>query len=221
MIAILQPDNTQIFFTASSSYSGTIDKHICRALLLQNNECNFDTFDNLIEVQQNIYFIKLNFVQWELSECTCYYWLKNFKCKHVISIAALKDLVSFESIAMNLPLEPKKRRGRRKMRKTALCRDEVEENIIEDTEFQLEEYGLQTIAPILSPKKKPAIRSAIVISKKANKVNNVPMKTRPGKRLRGDECFLSFIFIFYFYILSLYFICFAHFLIFYCDFIFL
>ena len=62
---------------------------------------------------------------------------------------------------MNLPLEPKKRRGRTKKRKTALCRDEVEENFLEDGEFQIEEYGIQTIAPILSPKK-TATKSSII-----------------------------------------------------------
>lgn len=112
----------------------------------------FVNFDALIDTQRKIYRTKINFEQWELSECSSYFWLKKFKCKHVISIASIKNLCSFESIAMNLPLEPKKTRGRRKIRRTALHRDEVEENFVEDDEFQIEEYGLQTIAPILSPK---------------------------------------------------------------------
>ena len=34
-----------------------------------------------------------------------------------------------------------------------MCRDEVEENFLDYGEFQIEEYGIQTIAAILSPKK--------------------------------------------------------------------
>ena len=193
VIGLDQPDKSIIYFTTASDYVGPFDKHICRALLVQYNDCNFDSFDKLIDLQKNIYMIKINFDQWELSECTCYFWLKNFKCKHVISISSLKKLCSFESVAMNLPLEPKKRRGRRKMRKGALGRDEVEENFLEDDEFQIEEYGLQTIAQVSSPKK---TKSKIIITKAPKKITKktlksktspVIMKTRSSKRLRGNN----------------------------------
>ena len=84
---------------------------------------------------------------------------------------------------MNLPLEPKKRRGRTKKRKIALCRDEVEENFLEDGEFQIEEYGIQTIAPILSPKK-TATKSSIIKKKVPKPKKTTVNPTRSSKRLR-------------------------------------
>ena len=55
VIGLLQPENTQIVSTASSGYSGTIDKYICRSLLIQKNKSNFHIFDKLIDIQQNIW----------------------------------------------------------------------------------------------------------------------------------------------------------------------
>ena len=79
------------------------------------------------------------------------------------------------------------------MRKGALGRDEVEENFLEDDEFQIEEYGLQTIAQVSSPKK---TKSKIILTKAPKKITKktlksktspVIMKTRSSKRLRGNN----------------------------------
>ena len=49
--------------------------------------------------------------------------------QHTISIASRLNLCSFDQIAMNLPLEPKKRRGRRPKRSAPLNRDDrIEKN---------------------------------------------------------------------------------------------
>ena len=109
----------------------------------------------------------MNDKEWKLSNCNCYESLKNFKCDHIISIASIKKLVSFDCILLNLPLEPKKRRGRRKIRKTALQFDEKEEeHFISDDELQIEEYNLITTAPELTVISKP---NAIIKPKAAIK----------------------------------------------------
>ena len=49
-------------------------------------EFSFTSFDQLIECVMRLHLIKINVVQWQLSECSCYMWLKNFKCNHVIAV---------------------------------------------------------------------------------------------------------------------------------------
>ena len=123
-----------------------ITKNLCRDYLKKNDQLDFSSFDQLEEHQQNLHTIKINQKQWQLSECTCYTWSKNLKCKHVIAIASRLNLCSFDQIAMNLPLEPKKRRGRRPKRGAALIRDDPIEQF--EDNLNIEEYGEETVAVI-------------------------------------------------------------------------
>ena len=72
-----------------------------------------------------MHIIKINEQAWELSECTCSKWLKNYKCNHTIAIAARLGLLNFDAIAMSMPLDKKRSRGRIPNRTKALQRDAI------------------------------------------------------------------------------------------------
>ncbi|RNA24848.1 hypothetical protein BpHYR1_043696 [Brachionus plicatilis] len=60
--------------------------------------------------------------EWELSTCSCKDWLKNYKCDHVIAVCSRLKLCHIKEIAMNIPLERKRRPGRPKATTNALTR---------------------------------------------------------------------------------------------------
>ena len=65
VIALEQPDKSTIFFTPSSKYSGPFDKNICRTLFDKINNCDFDTFDQLIKTHDDIHIVKMNDKEWK------------------------------------------------------------------------------------------------------------------------------------------------------------
>ncbi len=77
---------------------------------MQNLE--FDEFDKLIETANSIRVIKLNKDNWKLSTCTCSFFAKNYKCNHVIAIAARKNLFTFQPKAMQIQVGQVRKRGR-------------------------------------------------------------------------------------------------------------
>ena len=104
-----------------------LTKEICRHHLAQKEKLSFISFDSFIATVNSFHTVKINYEQWELSECTYSWWAKNFKCWHVIAICSRKGigLNSFESIAFHLPLARNKKRGRKPNRGTAFTRTDI------------------------------------------------------------------------------------------------
>ncbi|RNA42707.1 hypothetical protein BpHYR1_017517 [Brachionus plicatilis] len=66
--------------------------------------------------------IEINEQVWELSECSCQNWKKNYICKHVIGISY--KLYKFDTFpALDLNIEQNSKRGRRKKASSALQRN--------------------------------------------------------------------------------------------------
>jgi hypothetical protein len=61
-----------------------------------------------------------------MSECTRSFWLKNYKCSHVIATAFRLNLVSWDPIFVDLPLAKKNKRGARKKTMPALVGQSIE-----------------------------------------------------------------------------------------------
>ena len=57
---------------------------------------------------------------WESSICSCYYWLKNRKCYHVVAAAYRVKLCNFSDICMDQLIEPNRKRGAPEKNKPAL-----------------------------------------------------------------------------------------------------
>ncbi len=63
----------------------------------------------------------LNETEWESSICSCFWWHKNLKCSHTISLACRMKLANFDQVAYSIPLNKKRKAGRQPKPKTILA----------------------------------------------------------------------------------------------------
>jgi hypothetical protein len=86
----------------------------------------------MFEYMNSIRVVKLNLSCWEMSECSCKYWLKDYKCFHIVSVAHRESACSFslQSIVLSLPLERKRDRGAKSSTKSALIRQSLDQRDI-------------------------------------------------------------------------------------------
>ncbi|RNA09213.1 hypothetical protein BpHYR1_050617, partial [Brachionus plicatilis] len=58
--------------------------------------------------------VKYNENSWTMSSCNWWYWLKNYKCYHITTIAARKKKCSLDSVGMDFPIQANRKRGQPK-----------------------------------------------------------------------------------------------------------
>ncbi len=63
----------------------------CESYFNERKAAKWDSFDKA--VSHSIYFVTLNEMNWKLSRCSCYWWSKNYKCKHVIAVCFRSGLL--------------------------------------------------------------------------------------------------------------------------------
>ena len=73
----------------------------------------------------NVHLIEINIENWAKSTCNCSWFLKNYKCYHVIAIAANEKLVDFPIEYKNVAIRGKEKRGRKSKAKKALERQDI------------------------------------------------------------------------------------------------
>ena len=181
MISLKHGGHT-LCFTVAGDGDKILNKESCQKYLSDIEEYSFTSFDQLIECVTSLHLIKINDVQWQLSECSCYMWLKNFKCNHVIAVCSRLNLCSFNSIAMNLPLAPKKSRGRMKKRNPALLRDGEVERYALDNDLTVEAFEEEP--PVAVPLAAAAPLTRSKTSKRAavqDPSDEMPAKRRVGR----------------------------------------
>ena len=84
----------------------TIKQHL-QAL---NNQ-GWTTFDEMMQCIYSFHKVSINRENWKLSTCSCSFWLKHYKCNHVISCSFRLQLLDFNSIGLDLPIHNNKKRG--------------------------------------------------------------------------------------------------------------
>ncbi|RNA27425.1 hypothetical protein BpHYR1_044614 [Brachionus plicatilis] len=72
---------------------------------------NWSTFDEMMECIYAFHKVDVSHENWKLSTCTCPFWLKHYKCNHVISCAYRLQMLDFSSIGLDLPIHNYKKRG--------------------------------------------------------------------------------------------------------------
>ncbi len=63
------------------------DKNFCYSYIETVRNCSWNTFDDLIYQIKNYFLINIDYLSWTNSTCTCSFWLKNYKCNHVIGLS--------------------------------------------------------------------------------------------------------------------------------------
>ena len=126
VVKIICKEQGILYFSASGDKS-KLSKEECREYLKNIDSCSFKTFDEMTEYVNSIRLIEIDVESWQLSKCTCWFWLKNFKCNHVIAISTRLSLCNFSSIIMVMPLEKKRKPGRKPLTKPALMHQSLEQ----------------------------------------------------------------------------------------------
>ena len=111
----INPNERRIYISSSNGGSVT---HLSAKVFTKN----FKSFDKFKTSFFSIYRIVLCLNDWKLSSCTCPFFLKNFKCKHIFAIAVSNNLAVFPPTAKNVPLGLKRKRGRPKGSTKALLK---------------------------------------------------------------------------------------------------
>lgn len=97
-----------------------LTKQACREYMARIQQDNWPSFDAYLNYVNSVHQIVIKEDQWDLSTCTCAFWLKYYHCKHVLLVATRLKLTDFEQYAMNAPIERKLKKGRPKGRVGAL-----------------------------------------------------------------------------------------------------
>jgi hypothetical protein len=79
------------------------------------------TFDDFLKHFSSINVITINDEQWENSFCTCKHAQKHYYCNHILLVASRLELLAFDDILMDLPLDKKASRGRKSRRMPSNC----------------------------------------------------------------------------------------------------
>ncbi|CAF0979480.1 unnamed protein product [Brachionus calyciflorus] len=125
----------------------------------QNFE-SFNCFDEFITFIQSINVVQIDRSVWELSTCNC-------------------KLCSFKEIAMNIPLERKRRPGRPKATTSALIRQPNETQLIIDIDISsCDESDSESISNETPPEKRIRVDQD---------VNNLPKEKRKRGRPAGSK----------------------------------
>ncbi|CAF1030526.1 unnamed protein product [Brachionus calyciflorus] len=79
-------------------------------------------FDLLMNYRKKIKVIDFNQTNWANSKCSCWFYLKNYHCYHIIALAVNFELVTIPKRFIKTAIEPKKKVGRTEKAKQALVK---------------------------------------------------------------------------------------------------
>jgi hypothetical protein len=112
------------------------------------------TLDAYLHNVHSLHIIKIQIDNWKLSSCSCVYWLKNYKCSHVIAIVVRLKLASFESISIDLPMEKERKPGAKRKTKLALVPQSVEPLVIVPRGIEVSSSSSSSEEDLPQPKKR-------------------------------------------------------------------
>jgi hypothetical protein len=164
MIKLRQDEGYLYFIPSGKEQSLTKDK--CREYLAKIKSYDFDCFDRMFCYINSIRVVKLNLSCWEMSECSCRYWLKDYKCFHIASVAHRETACSFSfrSIILSLPLERKRDRGTKVTTKPALMRQSLDQRDITTNAMTIQSES-DDEATDRDPKRRKVMESGIQITR--------------------------------------------------------
>jgi len=84
------------------------------------NNRSWKKFDSYVKSKSKIWIIEFILDNWTTSTCSCPVYQKQYMCKHLIGIAAIKKLIEIPDKAKDEFLCPKLKRGRPRKVKNAL-----------------------------------------------------------------------------------------------------
>jgi len=110
----------------------------CESYFNERKAAKWDSFDKA--VSHSIYFVTLNEMNWKLSRCSCYWWSKNYKCKHVIAVCFRSGLLhNYPDECKDVNVGWRRRRGRPVKNRGAFKRIDSEQVNDQEEDFSFSE----------------------------------------------------------------------------------
>lgn len=108
---------SNVFILTTKAFNHFINSDYINKNYAKIKDLNFDL---LMEYRANIKIIDFNTENWATSKCSCWFYLKNYHCYHLISIAVNLNLATIPMRYIKSAIEPKKKAGRSDKAKKAL-----------------------------------------------------------------------------------------------------
>jgi hypothetical protein len=132
----------------------------CKGYFKRIQNQDFDDFDDYKSKIHLLNYIILDQENWELSKCSCSFWMKNYYCKHIIYLATEKRLAEFKDIHKTIEIGNSRGPGRPSQTQSCYKRQETQE----------EESGTDTES---SEMKEKVNRRKVAVKEKRNKKNKI------------------------------------------------
>ena len=129
-----------IYLVKSGDKEKTLTRNEYKQFLQELEDNKWNNFDEMFVAINRIRIITMNKENWKLSHCTCWFWLKHYKCVHIIGCGYRLQLSNFKSIGMDLPLTNKRKAGGSLKNKSASSTQPSD--LIETIEAGIEEEEL-------------------------------------------------------------------------------
>ena len=123
-------DGTKLWCVPSCDKIKEVTEDFCDEYLAVNSWTTFADF--LIHASSKLNIVVYNDKCWKLSKCTCWKWSKEYKCKHMIELAARKMCFEYPLQAKDISVGRNRRRGRPRLTASAL-EHQVDECILSNT----------------------------------------------------------------------------------------
>ena len=75
------------FYFTIDGQKKDLTRNDCKEFMSKLDDNTWSNFDEMMLSIQLMIRIKMNKQNWKASQCTCYSWLKNYKCKHIVATA--------------------------------------------------------------------------------------------------------------------------------------
>ena len=98
------------YYYVSSCDKYDISKDDCKSYNQALNGKKWSNFDEMMNQIYSIHRVKYDENDWTLISCTCWFWLKRYKCHRQIAIAARKKKCNFDSVGMDIPIQSNRKK---------------------------------------------------------------------------------------------------------------
>ena len=82
-----------------------------KIFLKKHNARKWKSFYTFVEEENKIWYIQPDVSNWKLGKCSCPFYAKNYKCKHLKAISATLRLYAIPPEAKQIQLGQKRKRG--------------------------------------------------------------------------------------------------------------
>ena len=113
------------YYYTPASKSTELKSREIKMFIATRNDLSWDDFNDFAAMENSIWRTKIIESDWKESSCTCPFFSKNYKCKHIIGISNRLRFTGYPKIpleSITIMPEERRKRGRPALAKGALIR---------------------------------------------------------------------------------------------------